>query len=275
MYMQPKFWGPLAWHTLHSVAYYYEGAATKPNSLKHFYKSLTVVLPCYQCREHYTDWMNSHESDLVDAIDKNRLAELIVDLHNHVNSITQDPPLVMSQQDARKLYFVDGTLHICHAKIFKFIDIVVNEAAEEHMETNIHKFQQYIVFFNALREVFPCPVCRSVLQNLMIEHSITDVTDAQSLITWYKSNQYKFKKAHIYLDVPVYVMFSQDDKWYRAKVNMHGAKYIEKRGNDIYVIMDNSKEIKVKLPTHKSVGIATEVDIDIINKIPEQQTPQV
>jgi FAD-linked sulfhydryl oxidase len=86
--MEPSLWGPKCWYTLHSIALNYPDKPTQEdqNNYRTFFKNLGNVLPCDNCKIHYSQ--NLVEEELNSAlISKKALFNWTVSLHNKVNKM--------------------------------------------------------------------------------------------------------------------------------------------------------------------------------------------
>ena len=79
----PSCWGSGAWLFIHSIAYAYNPQIDKENYYN-FFSNLGTVLPCEECRTHYSQNLNRQE--LVVALESTEnLFKWVYDLHNKVN----------------------------------------------------------------------------------------------------------------------------------------------------------------------------------------------
>ena len=53
----PSCWGPMLWGSIHSIAYAYNPKIDK-NNYYNFFTNLGGVLPCEECRVHYSQNLN-------------------------------------------------------------------------------------------------------------------------------------------------------------------------------------------------------------------------
>ena len=86
MYLPPSSWGPFFWHTIHIVALGYPQSPSYSHkkAAKEFYESLTFLIPCPVCREHYVEYLREMPiSPFLDRRDD--LFKWTVELHNRVN----------------------------------------------------------------------------------------------------------------------------------------------------------------------------------------------
>ena len=82
--MEPKVWGPPAWRFLHLITFQYpENPSDKDKKNYYiFFNSLKDVLPCPNCREHYSNHFKKHPIQLES---RKELIEWLIDIHNEVN----------------------------------------------------------------------------------------------------------------------------------------------------------------------------------------------
>lgn len=88
MGLNPNIWGPYGWFFIHSVALNYPTNPTikDKNNYKIFFESLSYILPCNMCSEHYKSYINEHPIDnfLNDNISLNKWT---MEMHNNVNRL--------------------------------------------------------------------------------------------------------------------------------------------------------------------------------------------
>lgn len=69
--IDPRKWGPALWTAMHSIAAAYDPDEVSTEQVTAFLNSLTVLLPCGKCREHWgvlmkdfpvTEWLESRET---------------------------------------------------------------------------------------------------------------------------------------------------------------------------------------------------------------------
>lgn len=104
MHLAPHVWGPIFWHTIHIVALGYPvqqpSYATK-RAAKEFYESLSMLIPCPVCREHYAKYIV--ENPISPSLDKRAdLFRWTVNIHNIVNKSLGKPQV--SEQEAIAFY---------------------------------------------------------------------------------------------------------------------------------------------------------------------------
>jgi hypothetical protein len=97
MKLPPSVWGPIFWHTIHITAIGYPKAPTYAvkRAAKEFYESLSFLIPCPVCRDHYTSHLSKFPiSPHLDSRDD--LFKWTVNLHNAVNEQLGKPRMLES-----------------------------------------------------------------------------------------------------------------------------------------------------------------------------------
>lgn len=92
MHISPNVWGPFFWNTLHLVALGYPSQPTYADkrAAKEFFESLTRLIPCAICRQHYTAHLK--EMPISSSLDNRQdLFRYTVALHNKVNKMLNKP----------------------------------------------------------------------------------------------------------------------------------------------------------------------------------------
>lgn len=98
MKLPPAVWGPLFWHTIHIVAIGYPQSPSyaQKRAAKEFYESLSFLIPCPVCREHYQTHLQ--KSPITPHLDsRDDLFKWTVHLHNEVNKLLKKPTLLESE----------------------------------------------------------------------------------------------------------------------------------------------------------------------------------
>ena len=93
--MDPNFWGPSIWRTIHSVAYESDKLASE-NTFSNLIYELSFVLPCETCRNHMQNYLKDH------PIPQNNFFIWSVEFHNQVNIRLGKP--IMSFEEASQIY---------------------------------------------------------------------------------------------------------------------------------------------------------------------------
>ena len=98
MQFPPSVWGPFFWHTIHIVALGYPKNPTyiDKKCAKDFYESLTYLLPCSVCRNHYKEHITANPlTPFLDS--RTDLIKWTVDIHNSVNKMLGKPEWSMEE----------------------------------------------------------------------------------------------------------------------------------------------------------------------------------
>ena len=82
--MRPSVWGPILWNTMHIISLGYPETPddTTQQAAASFYRSLSSLIPCPICRDHYTKLiqMSPPATESKDA-----LIKWVFTIHNEVN----------------------------------------------------------------------------------------------------------------------------------------------------------------------------------------------
>lgn len=137
--MEPKIWGPPAWHFLHTITFNYpEKPSYKDKSNYYdFFHNLQFVLPCEVCQTNYQKHLKEYPiSPYLDS--KKALVEWLVHIHNLVNQENNKP--LMSSEDVIREYksqYMSGRT-FCH-------DYHENIKEEKPEKKKINKLQIILV----------------------------------------------------------------------------------------------------------------------------------
>lgn len=79
-----EVWGPSMWAWLHHTAAYYptKPSAQQQKEVKRVLFNLGSLIPCEQCREHYTQYLHTNP---VDTLNRESFSRWVDGLHNAVN----------------------------------------------------------------------------------------------------------------------------------------------------------------------------------------------
>lgn len=105
--IDPKLWGKHFWATIHYITFSVPDSPTeeyKQNLLK-FFESLKFLLPCENCRKHYSE--NLLKYPLTNDILSSRvmLINWAVNLHNEVN--TRNGTKILTVEEVKNIYLPD------------------------------------------------------------------------------------------------------------------------------------------------------------------------
>lgn len=99
--LNPNFWGPDLWRSIHSVAY---GFPDNPSDeekaeAKKFIYSLPDILPCKECQTHFKDNLKKLPPEVDSKID---FFNWTIDIHNIVNQQLGKP--IRTREEIHKHY---------------------------------------------------------------------------------------------------------------------------------------------------------------------------
>ncbi len=107
-------WGQNLWGAMHALSFAHpvscEDSCNRKQGMYEFLKSLKLVIPCEECRNHYSSWFDENVKEGKNsAIFKTRdaLTTALVDLHNEVNARTNKPQV--SIETVRAKYITSNT----------------------------------------------------------------------------------------------------------------------------------------------------------------------
>ncbi len=98
----PEIWGPHGWKFIHYITLGYPNNPTQKDKQKYydFFTSLSNVIPCPICGEHFKQHLEITPLDDNVLKDKNSLMAWAVAMHNHVNA--RNGKKIYSVKDAIK-----------------------------------------------------------------------------------------------------------------------------------------------------------------------------
>ena len=84
--LNPKIWGPHAWFFIESIAISLPDTITleTQNELKHFFISISFLLPCETCRNHFSEYIKKTDIMNIDFSTKTKVLTWINNIHNEV-----------------------------------------------------------------------------------------------------------------------------------------------------------------------------------------------
>jgi len=87
MGIHTNFWGPGAWAFLHSITFNYPEypSSTEQHIMQQFFHSLKNILPCEQCRTHFTQTIEQTMPIEPHLNSRDALTRWLVQFHNTVN----------------------------------------------------------------------------------------------------------------------------------------------------------------------------------------------
>jgi hypothetical protein len=84
--LNPKIWGPHAWFFIESIAISLPEIIPieTQNELKHFFISISFLLPCETCKNHFSEYNKKTDIMNIDFSTKTKVFKWINDIHNGV-----------------------------------------------------------------------------------------------------------------------------------------------------------------------------------------------
>lgn len=98
MHIPPEVWGPFFWHTIHITALGYpqDPSYAHKKAAKEFFQSLSLLIPCPLCRDHYTAHLEKYP--ITPHLDRRSdLFRWTILLHNEVNKTLNKNTFVEAQ----------------------------------------------------------------------------------------------------------------------------------------------------------------------------------
>jgi hypothetical protein len=99
-------WQPITWIFFHSLSLEYDDSY-KEYYLK-FFETFKTIIPCKICRNHYNENIDKDEFNLANNINKDRIFNWTIDLHNNVNKMHKKK---IWSYDEAKLYYTKNKLN--------------------------------------------------------------------------------------------------------------------------------------------------------------------
>jgi len=93
-------WQPLTWNIFHILSLNYN--ETYRDHYISFFEAFRVIIPCSICRNHYNSNINKNDLSLENNINKDRIFNWTIDLHNLVNK--KNHKKVWSYDEAKNYY---------------------------------------------------------------------------------------------------------------------------------------------------------------------------
>ena len=83
--LMTQIWGPPLWKALHAITFGYPVSPTEEEKLhyKTFFMALKDVLPCNECKNHYTEFIKNMQD--IHFTSREELTRWLYNLHNNVN----------------------------------------------------------------------------------------------------------------------------------------------------------------------------------------------
>ena len=113
-------WGPSLWSAMHSLSFSYpaacEAACPERAAMFDFLKALKVLIPCEECKAHYSEWFNDKVGSKASRVLAGRddLSRSLVSLHNEVNA--RENKASVAYDDVKRRYLT-GKQKSCKVSI--------------------------------------------------------------------------------------------------------------------------------------------------------------
>lgn len=142
-----KYWGPLYWYMLHTVANNFPQNPTSSDAALYnaFLFLFISLIPCSICKTHFTQLVKEFPINISHT---QGLKKWAFDAHNMVNK--KNKKKLFTMQEYETAYKT-----IDHVKIARFVLYVTKQVYERQMES--HLLANLIVL---LRSIHPCFKCR-------------------------------------------------------------------------------------------------------------------
>lgn len=90
--INPKKWGSAYWKTSHYITFAYPDMPTYEDKIvvKSYFDNLRYLLPCENCRGHYTQYISTYPLSEDILASRYKLIKWLIDLHNSVNKRTDE-----------------------------------------------------------------------------------------------------------------------------------------------------------------------------------------
>lgn len=97
-------WQQITWNIFHTISLNYNDQYR--DEYINFFNSMKIIIPCKICRNHYIENINKTNMSIDYNIDKDRIFNWTVDLHNTVNKMHNKK--LWAHDDARKYYQINN-----------------------------------------------------------------------------------------------------------------------------------------------------------------------
>lgn len=93
-------WQQITWNIFHTISLNYNEQYR--DEYINFFNSMKVIIPCKICRNHYIDNLNKPNMNIESNMNKNKIFNWTVDLHNIINK--KHNKKLWTHDDAKKYY---------------------------------------------------------------------------------------------------------------------------------------------------------------------------
>ena len=137
-------WQSITWFLFHTISLNYNDEYK--NEYINFFNTLKVIIPCRICRTHYIQNLNKEGMSIEDNINKEKIFNWTVDLHNTVNKMHHKK--LWSHDEARQYY----QTHNFNNKLLKFF---IFEYIKTNYKKNPEKTTHLIKMMKTLPYIHP------------------------------------------------------------------------------------------------------------------------
>lgn len=173
-----KIWGPSVWYTMHKIAFSLPHTennldADKKKQLIDFYKSLSNLLPCNHCRQHYKIMLKKHNITK-NSVSGKKISKWGVKIHNIVNRSLNKA--VMSYPIATSMY---KNKRINHNKLQNYIKFIL-------IKSNKFPLNSRKVNARTLIQTYPCLKCKNRMIKFLENNKLSNINNQKQMTEWSK-----------------------------------------------------------------------------------------
>ncbi len=148
-------WKQTTWYVFHKFSL--EFIPENIEHYKNFFNSFKIILPCEICLNHYNIQLNRQGLTLNENLNKEKIFDWTVKLHNNVNAMHKKK--VWNEIEAKN-YYTNLNVDANYVKIM-VLDLVRNNFKKGDMKTN-----ELLIMLNSLRYIYPNTSIRDKLINM-------------------------------------------------------------------------------------------------------------
>lgn len=137
-------WQPITWILFHTLSLEYDELYR--DHYVDFFESFKTIIPCKICRNHYNEKINSDNMSIQNNINKERIFNWTIDLHNNVNKMNKKK---LWTYDEAKLYYTSNNFNINMLKIFIYSYIRSN------FRKNPNKTRELLKMIKTIAYIYP------------------------------------------------------------------------------------------------------------------------
>jgi hypothetical protein len=137
-------WQPITWILFHTFALDYD--EIYKDHYINFFESFQTIIPCGTCRNHYKENINNDNMNIINNINKDKIFNWTIDLHNTVNKMNKTK---IWSYDEAKVYYSNNKINNNMLKIFIFSYIRTN------FRKNPNKTNELIRMIKSVAYIYP------------------------------------------------------------------------------------------------------------------------